>query len=187
MKWAISLIRRFTARAETPFSMRHLSKPCGERHRSRPLREACRTISFGNIRTRIRLRHARLARAGLQKLVSDRVGQRLKRGVDDIGGDANRRPAFTRPIAKLDQHTRHRVGSTLENPDPEIDEFEVFDKTLIFAEILAQGEVERIDRTLAFGGGDQGFAVDAYFDDRLRHRDEIALCIVAALDIDAKA
>ena len=91
------------------------------------------------------------------------------------------------PVAKLDQHARHRVGSALENPDPEIDEFEIFDKALIFAEILAQGEVERIDRTLALGGRDQGLAIDVDLDDRLRHRDEIALRIVAALDIDAKA
>src|SRR5262249_51597013 len=104
-----------------------------------------------------------------------------------IGRDAGRRPALAGCVAKLDQHPRHRVGSAVENADAKIDKFEVFDKALIFAEILAQCEIERIDWPLAFGRRDQGFVSDTHLDDRLRHGDEIALRIVAALDIDAKA
>src|SRR6202023_2562993 len=107
-----------------------------------------------------------LSRAGFQKLISDRVGQRLKRGIDDIGGDAGRRPALSGAVAKLDQDPRPRVGSTVENADAKIDEFEVFDKALIFAEILAQREIERVDWPLAFGRRDQDFAVDTHLDAR---------------------
>ena len=63
-------------------------------------------------------------------------------------------------VAELDQHARHGIGAALENADAIIDEFEILDEALIFAEILAQREIERVDRPVAFGGRDQQLAID---------------------------
>src|ERR1700726_2313721 len=131
MKWEISPIRRSIARAATPPSIPRGSRRSAARRLFLPPQEGCRMDSSCNIRTRNRACHAgpensRLpsSRAGFQKLVGDRVGQRLKRGVDDMGGDAGRRPALSGAVAKLDQDPRHRVGSAAENADAKIDEFE---------------------------------------------------------------
>ena len=79
------------------------------------------------------------------------------------------------------------VGAALEHAHAIIDEFKVLDEALVFAEILAQREIEGVDRTDPFGRRDRAFAIDLHLDDRLRDGDEIALRIVAPLDIDAKA
>ena len=60
----------------------------------------------------------------------------------------------------LDQHARHRLGAAVEDAHPVVGELEPLDIALILAEVLAQRDVEGIDRAVALGGGDQILAVD---------------------------
>ena len=50
-------------------------------------------------------------RAGLDELVDDGIHQRLERGVDDVGRDADRGPVLAGLVLALDQHARHRFGA----------------------------------------------------------------------------
>ena len=72
------------------------------------------------------------------------------------------------------KHARDRIGAAVEDTHLVVDELEIVDVALILAEVLAQRDVERIDRAVAFGGRDQRLAVDAHLDHRLGHGDEIA-------------
>src|SRR3546814_10743662 len=45
------------------------------------------------------------------ELVGDRVGKGVEGGVDDIGGNADRRPAPARAVGALDHHAGHGVGA----------------------------------------------------------------------------
>src|SRR5271170_5804835 len=90
-------------------------------------------------------------RAGFHKLIDDGIHQSLERGVDDVGGDADRGPAVAGLVGALDQHPRDRLGAAIEDANAVIGELKSLDVALIFAKVLAQHEVERIDRTDAFG------------------------------------
>src|SRR5438128_8842000 len=90
-------------------------------------------------------------RAGAHELVDDRIHQRLERGVDDVGRDADRGPALAGLVLALDQHPRHRLGAAVEDAYAIIGELEPLDVALVLAEVLAQREVERVDRADAFG------------------------------------
>ena len=100
-----------------------------------------------------------LYRPFAQQLVVDRVDQRLEGRVDDIGRNADRRPAFALAVGAFDEHARHRVGAALKHAHAIIDEPHVLDKALIGAKILAQREIERVDRAIAFGGGNAALAI----------------------------
>src|SRR5712691_7984055 len=52
-------------------------------------------------------------RAGPHELVDDRIHQRLERGVDDVGRDADRGPALAGLVLALDQDAGHRLGATI--------------------------------------------------------------------------
>src|SRR3546814_6418810 len=45
------------------------------------------------------------------ELVGDRVGKGVEGSVDDIGGNADRRPAPARAVGALDHHAGHGVGA----------------------------------------------------------------------------
>src|SRR5258708_19907191 len=57
-------------------------------------------------------------RAGAHELVDDRVHQRLERGVDDVGRDADRGPALSGLVLALDQDARHRLGAARPDREP---------------------------------------------------------------------
>src|SRR5580692_12799908 len=98
-------------------------------------------------------------RAGFDQLVDDRIHQRLERGVDDVGRDSDRGPALAALVAALDQHPRHRLGAAVENAHPVVGELEPLDMALILADVLAQRDVEGVDRAVALAGRDQVLAV----------------------------
>src|SRR5262249_46986602 len=125
-------------------------------------------------------------RPGPHELVDDRIHQRLERGIDDVGRDADRGPALAGLILALDQDAGHRLGATIENAHAVVGQLEPADIALILPEILAQSEIERVDGSVAFGGRDQRFAVDLHLDHRQRHRDALAERVVALLDIDVE-
>src|SRR5215813_14236069 len=80
-------------------------------------------------------------RAGAHELVDDRIHQRLERGVDDVGRDADCGPALPGLVLALDQDAGHRLGATIENAHAVVGQFEPADIALILAEILAQSEI----------------------------------------------
>src|SRR5271170_794526 len=90
-------------------------------------------------------------RAGFHELINDGIHQRLERSVDDVGGNADRGPAVAGLVGALDQHPRDRLGAAVENAHAVIGEFKSLDVALILAKVLAQREIERIDRTDALG------------------------------------
>src|SRR5947209_14710712 len=96
--------------------------------------------------------------AGFHQLVDDRIHQGLERGVDDVGGYAHGGPALAGFILALDQHAGNRFGSGIENANPIVGEVETLDVLLIFSEILAQGEIERVDGAVALGRREQRLA-----------------------------
>ncbi len=63
-------------------------------------------------------------------------------------------------VVAFDQHARHRLGAALEDTHAVIDELEALDLLLVLAEILAQRQVERVDRAVAFGRRDQPLVAD---------------------------
>src|SRR5205807_407585 len=65
-------------------------------------------------------------RAGFNQLVDHRIHQRLKRGVDDIGGHADRGPSLALLVFALYQHPRHGFGSAIEDADAIIDQLQSF-------------------------------------------------------------
>src|SRR4051812_9283850 len=123
-------------------------------------------------------------RARLDQLVDDRIHQRLERRVDDVGGDADRGPALAGLVLALDQHARYRLGAAVENAHPIVGEIEGIDIFLILAEVLAQCEVERVDRAVALRGRDHAVSVDRHL--HHRHGDGHALAFGAdpLLDVD---
>src|SRR6478609_8762589 len=125
-------------------------------------------------------------RARFHQLVDHRIHQRLERGVDDIGRDADRGPALAVLVLALDQHPRHRFRAAIEDTHAVIDQLQAFDVFLIFAEVLAQRDIERVDGAVAFRRRDQPLAGDIDLDHRERHRDALAVGIVALLDIDVE-
>src|SRR5260370_30263649 len=84
-------------------------------------------------------------RAGADERVDDRVHQRLERGVDDVGRDADRGPALSGLVLAVDQDARHRLGAAIENAHAVVGQLEPADIALILAEVLAQRKIERVD------------------------------------------
>src|SRR6516164_2962909 len=125
-------------------------------------------------------------RPGPHELVDDRIHQRLERGVDDVGRDADRGPALPGLILALDQDAGHRFGAAIENAHAVVGELEPADIALILAQVLAQRQIERVDGPVAFRRRDQRFAFDLHLDYRQRHRDALAERVVALLDIDVE-
>src|SRR5215468_10999845 len=72
-------------------------------------------------------------RAGPHELVDDRIHQRLERGVDDVGRDADRGPALPGLVLALDQDAGHRLGAAIENAHAVVGELEPADIALILA------------------------------------------------------
>src|SRR5436190_19865736 len=89
------------------------------------------------------------------QLVDDRIHQRLERGIDDVGGNADRGPALAALVLALDQDAGHRLGATVEDTHAIVGQLEPVDIALILAKILAQRQDVRIDRAVAFRGGDK--------------------------------
>src|SRR3954454_6456149 len=125
-------------------------------------------------------------RARPYQLVHDGIHQRLERGIDDVGRDADSGPALAAFVLALDQDAGHRFGAAVEDAHAVVGQLEPVDIALVFPEILAQREVQRVDRTDAFRGRDQRLAVNLDLDDRQRHRDALADRIVALFDIDVE-
>ncbi|GCC47017.1 hypothetical protein chiPu_0031074, partial [Chiloscyllium punctatum] len=125
-------------------------------------------------------------RARLHQLVEHRIHQRLERGVDDIGRDADRGPALAGLVLAFDQNPRDRLGAAIEDTHAVVDQLQAIDVLLVLAEVLAQRDVERIDRAIAFGGRDQMLAVDIDLHHRERHGHTLAVGVVALLDIDVE-
>src|SRR6516225_11090572 len=125
-------------------------------------------------------------RAGAHELVDDRVHQRLERGIDDVGRDADRGPALSGLVLAFDQDARHRLGAAIENAHAVVGQLEPADIALILAEVLAQRKIERVDGPVAFRRRDQPFAVDPHLDHRQRHGDALTERIVALLDVDVE-
>src|SRR5581483_10966727 len=98
--------------------------------------------------------------AGFDELVDDGIHQRLERGVDDVRRDPDRRPMIAGLVRAFDQDARHRLRAAIEDTHAIIGEREPGDVALIFAEVLAQREIERVDRTDAFGDRDQLLVAD---------------------------
>src|SRR5882672_12839847 len=80
-------------------------------------------------------RAASRRRAGLDQLVDDRVHQRLERGIDDVGRDADRHPALAVLVLALDQHAGHRLRAGVEDTHAIVGELEAIDVALVLAEI----------------------------------------------------
>jgi hypothetical protein len=89
-------------------------------------------------------------------------------------------------VGALDQHARDRLGAGVEDTHAIIGELQPGDVALIFAEVLAQREVERIDRAVAFGGGDQKVVADLHLHHRHADGDAFALGVDALLDADVE-
>src|SRR6266850_712694 len=123
-------------------------------------------------------------RAGLDQLVNNRIHQRLKRPVDDVGRNADGGPALALLVFALDQHPRYRLGAAIEDTDAVVDQLQAFDVFLVFAEILAQRDVKRVDGTVALRRRDQFLAVDVDLHHRHCHRDALTVGVVALFDID---
>lgn len=73
--------------------------------------------------------------------------------------------------SSLDQDARDRASAAVEDTDPIVDQRQALDVLLVLAEVLAQGDVERIDGTVALRRRDQVLAGDVDLDHRERHRD----------------
>ena len=58
------------------------------------------------------------------------------------------------------KHARHRFGAAIEDTHAVVDQLQALDIFLVLAEVLAQRDVERVDRAVAFGGRDQPLAGD---------------------------
>src|ERR1700677_4057737 len=90
--------------------------------------------------------------ARLHKLVDDRIHQRLERRVDDVRRDPDCGPVIAGFVCTLDQHARDGLGAGIEDTHTIIRELQSGDVALVFAKVLAQRKIERIDRTVTFGG-----------------------------------
>ena len=74
------------------------------------------------------------------------------------------------PSVEFDQDARDRLRAAVEDTHLEVGEHEVGDLFLVFAEILAQRQIERVDRPVAFRHRHDGMAVDDQFHHRFRDR-----------------
>src|SRR2546430_5825787 len=98
------------------------------------------TTLFRSLRAALRPGHEVLSlhrRAGAHELVHDRIHQRLKRRIDDVGRDADRGPALAGLVLALDQHTRYRFRAAIENAHALVGELEPADIALILTQVLA--------------------------------------------------
>src|SRR4051794_8592138 len=68
--------------------------------------------------------------ARLYQLVEYRIHQRLERGVDDVGRDADRGPSLALLVLALDQHPRDRLGAAIEDTDAIVDQLQAIDEAL---------------------------------------------------------
>src|SRR6185437_16285017 len=84
------------------------------------------------------------ARAIAKQFVADRVAERLERRIDDVGRDADRRPAVAGAVGTFDHHAGHGLGAAREDTHLVVDEAKIGEERRVFAEILAQCGVERI-------------------------------------------
>src|ERR1700722_3059667 len=124
--------------------------------------------------------------AGFDELLDDRIHQGLERGVDDVGRDADGGPALAVLVLALDQDPRHRPGAGVEDTHAVVREREAVDVALVLAEVLAQREVERIDRAVALGRRDQLVVADRDLHDREAYSDALARGVDPVLDIDVE-
>src|SRR5262250_1133558 len=88
-------------------------------------------------------------RAGAHELVDDRIHERLKRGIDDVGRDTDRRPTLAGFVLALDQHAGDCLGPAVEDAHAVVGQLEPADVALVFAEVFAQRKIERVDGTVA--------------------------------------
>src|SRR5690606_8920329 len=76
----------------------------------------------------------------------------------------------------------YRLGAAIEDTHLEVGQRQVRDLMLELAEVLAQRDVERVDRPVALGDRHLLFPVDDELHDRLGDGLDIAVGVVAALD-----
>src|SRR5437763_7517514 len=79
------------------------------------------------------------------QLENYRVGESLEGGIDDIGRDADGEPALAFGVAAFDQNAGGSSRSAIEDTHLVVGKLEIVDEALIFAEVLAQRHIERID------------------------------------------
>ena len=106
----------------------------------------------------------------------------MEGGVHNVGRHANGEPSVALAVAAFDQHAGDGFSATGEDTHLVIHQCEVFDVRRVFAEVLAQRLIERIDGAIALAHGDQLLAIGIHLDGGFGDRDEFAHRIVAALD-----
>src|SRR5215472_8112122 len=90
-------------------------------------------------------------RSGFHELVYDGIHQRLERSVDNICRHAHGSPMLAGLVGALDQNSRNGLGAAVEDADAIIGQCESGDEALIFAEVLAQRQIERVHWPDALG------------------------------------
>ena len=106
----------------------------------------------------------------------------LEGGIDHVLGDADREPVVARAVGAFDKHTGHGLGPAIEDTDLVVDQLEVRDGALIDAQVLPEGAVQRIDRTIPLGNVVDALAADGHLHHGLRHRHLLAARIVTPFD-----
>ena len=107
-------------------------------------------------------------RPGLPDRVLERVGERLRRGRDDVRVAAHRGPR-SRAILRVDDDARpgRGRGVAVEDAHLVVDEVDGVELRVERPQRLAQRAVERIDRAVAVGRGVEHLAVHLDLDGRL--------------------
>ena len=101
--------------------------------------------------------------------VLEAVEQRLPRCLDDVLADADRAPGVA-AVAGVDEHARDRAGALglVEDPHLEVDQRDARRARAPAApSAMPQRGVERVDRAVALGGGDEALAAVEDLDRRL--------------------
>src|SRR5215472_10623035 len=125
-------------------------------------------------------------RSRFHELVYDGIHQRLERSIDNVWGHAHRPPMLAGLVGALDQNPGNGLGAAIEDADAIIRQRESGDETLIFAEVLAQRQIERVHWPDALGYRNQLFVANFDLHHRLTHGHSLAFGIVALLDIDVE-
>ncbi len=83
---------------------------------------------------------------------------------------------------ELDEHTRDGLGAAVQYAYLEIRKHQISDLVLIAAHVLAQRQIECIDRSMPLSDGHPRLTIDLHTDNGFRDGLDIAICIEAPLD-----